>query len=60
MIVKCLECGVHYEDVYRDTDCPHKAFPANDGDNNFVVHDDAYLSVETPPDDRVFEAHRDG
>jgi hypothetical protein len=58
MIVKCLTCGVHYEDVYRSTLCPHEAFTANDGENNFSVHDDAYLSKDESPEDRVFEAHR--
>jgi hypothetical protein len=58
MIIRCAKCDLWFEDVYRDTSCPHTAFPANDGDNNFVVHDDAYLSVETPSAELIFGAHR--
>lgn len=43
MIVDCLKCRMRFEDEYRSTVCPHAAFPANDGHNNFKVHDDAYL-----------------
>jgi hypothetical protein len=43
MIVRCDDCGMWFEDVFRNTICPHEAFPANDGKNNFKVHDDAYL-----------------
>jgi len=60
MIIKCGKCDKWFEDVYRLTSCPHKAFPANDGANNFVVHDDAYLSADEPPAGRVYEAHRGG
>ena len=48
MIVKCSTCGLYFEDVYRSTICPHAAFPANDGNNNFKVHEDAYRN-ELPP-----------
>lgn len=48
MIVRCEDCLLYYEDEHRSTICPHAAFPANDGRNNFVTHNDAYLS-ETPP-----------
>jgi hypothetical protein len=57
MIVRCPCCERYFEDVYRSTACPHDAFPANDGENNFAVHDDSYLSFEEPAIDRVFEAH---
>lgn len=58
MIIKCAKCDKWFEDVYRDIGCPHDAFPANDGENNFVVHDDAYLSDVEPSEDRIYEAHR--
>ena len=48
MIVRCQECEVYFDDEFRSTLCPHAAFPANDGENNFAVHKDAYLS-EVPP-----------
>lgn len=35
-----------FEDEYRFTFCPHEAFLANDGRNNFAVHHEAYLSPE--------------
>lgn len=50
MIVLCFKCGMHFEDQFRTTICPHEAFPANDGNNNFKMHDDAYLSLEPPKD----------
>ncbi len=58
MVVKCLSCGLWFEDVYRNTVCPHAAFPANDGENNFAVHDDAYLSADEPSPDVIFAAHK--
>jgi hypothetical protein len=39
----------HFDDEYRTTICPHEAFAANDGKNNFRVHEDAYLAPEPPP-----------
>ena len=45
------------DDPVARTVCPHDAFPANDGNNVFVVHDEAYLSADAPPPDRVFEGH---
>jgi hypothetical protein len=48
MIVRCDKCGKYLDDEYRSTLCPHDAFPANDGTNNFRVHDDAYLADEPP------------
>lgn len=58
MIVQCPECKKWLDDVFRDTICPHEAFPANDGKNNFTAHHDAYLSDEAPPRNRVFEDHK--
>lgn len=46
MIVKCETCLREFEDVYRSYVCPHDPFPANDGNNNFEMHHDAYLSGE--------------
>jgi len=48
MIRKCPTCPMYYDDEYRLTLCPHDAFPANDGANNFAVHEDAYLSAGAP------------
>ena len=50
MIRKCDTCPMYYDDEYRLTYCPHDAFAANDGKNNFAVHEDAYLSAEAPAD----------
>ena len=48
MIVKCDTCKMYFDDEFRTCVCPHPAFPANDGHNNFEVHNDAWLS-EVPP-----------
>ncbi len=53
MVVKCPKCEIWFNDVYRSTICPHDAFPANDGNNNFHVHDDAYLSPDAPPSEHM-------
>ena len=47
MIVLCDDCGLYFEDVYRSTVCPHNAFPANDGHNNFTVHEEAFRMHKT-------------
>lgn len=47
-INKCIECQMWFDDRYRTTLCPHDAFPANDGNNNFKIHHDAYLSKMPP------------
>lgn len=47
MIVQCDRCGAGFDDEYRTYICPHRAFPANDRCNNFVIHEEAHL---TPPD----------
>ena len=47
MIVACQTCGLRFEDYYRSTLCPHDAFAANDGNNVFSIHDDAYLENNT-------------
>lgn len=44
MISRCPDCLMYFEDSLRSTICPHPAFPANDGNNNFQIHNDAYLS----------------
>lgn len=44
MISRCAECLMFFEDSLRSTICPHQAFPANDGKNNFTIYHDAYLS----------------
>jgi hypothetical protein len=48
MIRDCFWCKNFYDDEFRSTICPHSAFPANDGHNNFRVHDESYLS-DSPP-----------
>lgn len=44
MISQCLDCGARFDDEYRSFICPHVAFPANDGNNNFTIHENSYLS----------------
>lgn len=48
MVVKCERCHRFFDDEYRSTLCPHDAFPANDGRNNFAVHNDSYLAAQPP------------
>ncbi len=48
MIVQCESCQKWFEDESRTYICPHPAFPANDGKNNFTVDEDAYLSEVEP------------
>lgn len=48
MIKPCADCQRWFEDQYRSTICPHQTFPANNGNNVFMHHGDAYLS-DTPP-----------
>ena len=44
MIVQCDRCDTKFEDEYRSTLCPHNAFAANDDNNVFTVHNDAYIN----------------
>lgn len=44
MIVQCDKCSKYFDDEFRLTFCPHNAFAANDGKNNFKVYSDSYLS----------------
>lgn len=48
MIVQCPDCKRRFDDEFRTWVCPHKAFAANNGDNTFTVHEDAYLEAESP------------
>lgn len=48
MIVKCNTCYKWFNDEFRTTICPHGAFNANDGHNNFAVHEDSYISSAAP------------
>jgi hypothetical protein len=48
MITKCKKCKKYFEDEFRSYICPHDAFPANDGNNNFKVHNDSYLGDSIP------------
>lgn len=49
MIVTCEKCKKDFDDEFRDTGCPHVAFPANDGHNNFVTHYDSHVSGGVGP-----------
>lgn len=51
MIAHCKMCGMYFDDQFRNTICPHEAFPANDGQNNFAVNAKSYLSRELPTSD---------
>ena len=55
MIIQCNHCQVYFEDEFRSTLCPHRAFLANDGRNNFSIHEDAYLSFEHPADRQAYQ-----
>lgn len=46
MIVKCEQCQAEYDDEFRDTGCPHGTFLANNGNNTFREHPQAYLSTD--------------
>jgi hypothetical protein len=48
MIVQCKDCKKYYDDQFRYTICPHDTFLANDGRNNFMYHEDSYLSDKKP------------
>lgn len=48
MIAFCKKCNMFFDDEFRTIHCPHDAFNANDGKNNFEVHHDSYLSKEQP------------
>ena len=51
MIVSCTYgCGARFDDEFRSTICPHNTFAANDGQNNFAHHPEAYLSKEVTED----------
>lgn len=54
MIVGCDSCGARFEDTYRSTLCPHNAFPANDGNNVFTVHEESYLERSSRYDEAYF------
>jgi hypothetical protein len=49
MIVTCSKCEARFDDEYRTTICPHETFAANDGQNNFAHHPEAYLAAMTTP-----------
>lgn len=48
MIVKCLTCTKYFDDVFRDTGCPHNTFNANDGKNNFKHYTESWLANHSP------------
>lgn len=54
MIVDCTRgCGARFDDEFRTTICPHHTFAANDGQNRFAHHPEAFL--ETPYDREMKE-----
>jgi hypothetical protein len=57
MIVRCKKCRLFYDDEFRTTICPHSLFPANDGNNVFVFHHEAYLSECHPNPDHPTVSH---
>jgi hypothetical protein len=44
MIVQCQKCLKYFDDEFRNTDCHHDTFGANDGLNNFKHYPESYLS----------------
>lgn len=48
MVVQCPTCKLHYDDEFRNTDCQHEAFLANDGQNNFKIYEESWLSQFEP------------
>lgn len=48
MIVRCMHCSKYFDDQFRNTICPHNAFLANDGQNNFKIHEEAWLADHEP------------
>lgn len=48
MIVKCDQCAKFYDDQFRNTDCPHDTFLANDGQNNFKYYPESWLALHMP------------
>jgi hypothetical protein len=59
MIVQCEKCQRYFEDVYRSYVCPHDAFPANDGHNNFRVHNEAYIGNTAPGEQQANRSEAD-
>lgn len=48
MIVQCSDCDKFLDDEFRNTDCPHEAFLANDRQNKFKIYEESWLA-DTPP-----------
>lgn len=48
MIIKCEKCIKYFDDQFRYTGCPHNTFSANDGQNNFKHHPEAWLADREP------------
>jgi hypothetical protein len=46
VIVTCGNCRIRFDDEFRTTICPHGTFAANDGQNNFTHHPEAFLGTE--------------
>lgn len=61
MIVTCEICKKYYDDEFRDTQCPHDTFSANDGQNNFKHYPEAWLALHAPRrgfSDPLFEKYK--
>ena len=46
MIVLCPTCLARFDDEFRNTNCPHETFSANNGKNEFAHHPKSYLSTD--------------
>lgn len=56
MIVTCTRgCGRRFDDEFRWTICPHETFAANDGQNNFAHHPEAFIETAIDEDGEVKE-----
>lgn len=55
MKTKCQTCWTEYDDEFRSTLCPHPAFLANDGNNEFLVHSSSLGPGQIPEDGKCTE-----
>lgn len=58
MIQHCDKCGHNFDDEFRSTECPHDAFLANDGNDNFLLHS-ASVGPDRMPEDGQCAEHPD-
>lgn len=48
MIVQCCKCSKWFDDEFRNTECDHDTFLANDGQNNFQHYPESWYSSHSP------------